>query len=216
MEVNCDFCNKVFEIPPSRFKKNQKKIYCSTNCYYKTMPKQKLEKCKKCSGCMKKSKFITICNRCYIKDYNKRNPEKHEKYKLQNRNYQRLKKGIPLDLPNLVAPAGSGWINNWGYKVICKKGHPNASKYRGTILEHVWIMSEHIKRPLRKGESVHHKNGIKNDNRIENLELWHRGQPAGQRVEDKINFYKQFLESYGFQVIKLDDTSPGCSGNDHS
>jgi len=43
-------------------------------------------------------------------------------------------------------------------------------------------------------------NGDKLDNRIENLELWTRSQPAGQRVEDKIAWARDFLIQYGFEV----------------
>lgn len=66
------------------------------------------------------------------------------------------------------------------------------------------MMSEYIKRPLEKHENIHHKNGIRDDNRIENLELWCKKQPAGQRVKDKIKFYREYLDFHGYDVNKRD------------
>jgi len=100
-----------------------------------------------------------------------------------------LKQGIPLDQPvRKVAKRGSGYIAKSGYKFIAG------------VAEHVLVMSQYLKRPLNKGEFVHHKNGIRLDNRIENLELWSKSQPSGQRVEDKIKWCIDFLEQYGIKV----------------
>lgn len=97
---------------------------------------------------------------------------------------------------------GSGYVQSNGYKVISKR-HPNSSK-RGQILEHKFVMSEHLGRPLHKHETVHHKNGIRDDNRIENLELWSKSHPPGQRVNDKVNWSMEFLQQYGYEVRKVD------------
>lgn len=60
--------------------------------------------------------------------------------------------------------------NKAGYILVRKTDHPNASK-RGLVMEHRIVMEDHIKRILKPNEVVHHKNFIKDDNRIENLEL---------------------------------------------
>ena len=95
---------------------------------------------------------------------------------------------------------GDGCLRKDGYVTVMKK--------RKRRLEHTWIMSQHLGRDLNKNESIHHKNGIKNDNRIENLELWNKNQPTGQRVEDKIAWCREFLKIYGFKIEPLDKDDP--------
>ncbi len=87
-----------------------------------------------------------------------------------------------------------------GYVRLAMSTHPNASR-SGKIFEHVYFMSQHLGRPLKKSETVHHKNSIRDDNRLENLELWSGSHPNGGRVEDKIKWAKEFLEQYGHTVI---------------
>ena len=65
------------------------------------------------------------------------------------------------------------------------------------VYQHRKVMEDHLGRPLLREESVHHKNGDRTDNRLENLELWSSSQPAGQRVADKLAWARWIIEQYG-------------------
>lgn len=65
-----------------------------------------------------------------------------------------------------------------------------------SIYEHVCIMETHLNRKLLPGENVHHLNGIRHDNRIENLELWNKPQPTGCRINDQVEWATEILQRY--------------------
>ena len=108
---------------------------------------------------------------------------KREKVKIRNRSDCRHK--------------NSKYLSHSGYIIVAPRGKDKRlAKGKKQIPEHRLIVARHLKRPLKKHEVVHHKNGIRTDNRLENLELLSTSHCMGQKIVDKIKWAKSILELY--------------------
>lgn len=198
--AQCKVCENEFE--PTRHTTGR---YCSLRCWYK-------------SGDAKKGKWI-ICPICGKRFY----PHKGQKYCSKRCASLRLRKPrneyclncgkyieykpyrkqtkycsrecrshcISRRNEKKRLPIGSKHISNCGYVVIKTE--------KGWLQEHRFIMGQILDRPLEPDERVHHKNGIREDNRPENLELWsvNKKDPPGKRTIDWIIDY---LRKQGWEI----------------
>jgi hypothetical protein len=93
---------------------------------------------------------------------------------------------------------GGKTVNSQGYVLIHTPEHPHCSK-RGYVREHRLVMEKKLGRYLEPNEVVHHKNGKKDDNRIENLELMKKKDHdrVGPNVFQKGKQYKKVCPECG-------------------
>jgi len=114
-----------------------------------------------------------------------------------------------------------GWKGR-KWRPINEEGHVHSSGYRRLhfrggkkAYQHRVLMAEALGRPLETHENVHHKDGDRLNNSLDNLELWTEKQPPGQRVIDKVAFaieiltlYPEFAEAAGVRLVHITAGSP--------
>ena len=118
-------------------------------------------------------------------------PHKGNNY-CSGHNYQLKKHGKVWPIKYNKPGEWGEWYLREGYRIRSRSVNGVRQEQR----EHRYLMELKLGRKLLPEENVHHKNGVRSDNRMENLELWTTSQPSGQRVEDKIEWAKEILQKY--------------------
>ncbi len=194
LESTCSLCGKVSKLGHKK--------YCA-DCRGK-IP----NKCVDCGNEFVSKAKYKRCPKCQYHWYKQNCPESfaraHKKRKATVNMQLRISQGLPENHVFHKGPRGEGYLNKKGYRLMVMR-HPSG---KGHIrkYQHALVMEERLGRMLTKDERIHHKNGIRDDNRIENLELWTKAHPYGQRVEDKIQWCIEFLKLYGYQCLLIQAT----------
>jgi hypothetical protein len=125
---------------------------------------------------------------------------------LCNTHYRRLRHtgDARADEPIRIV-TGEGSLSHGYWKVQVPEEDRWLMPGLDSALEHRLVMARALGRPLRDDEVVHHRNGDRTDNRLENLELWSTAHPKGQRVEDKLAFAVELLRRYAPDRLVSDD-----------
>ena len=80
-----------------------------------------------------------------------------------------------------------------GYVMERVSSHHSGNPY---VFQHILVMEAILGRPLYPEENVHHINGVKDDNREANLELWCKPQPSGIRASDALAWAQEIVRRY--------------------
>jgi hypothetical protein len=139
--------------------------------------------------------FKLICKECGNEFISKNKNRIYCSRKCSNKETARIHRETRKGSANPAWKGGRVYTSR-GYIRVNGTNHPYREKRHNSIFEHRLVMEKIIGRYLTEDEIVHHKNGVRDDNRPENLELCVKFQPPSQRVEDLIVWAKQILIRY--------------------
>jgi len=121
-------------------------------------------------------------------------------WSLCSKHYAKFKKyGDPKGGYEIDGHSKKWQLNKDGYVYKFAPDSPHVGKNR-ILYQHRFAMAEHLGRLLRSNELVHHMNGNKSDNRIENLEMFVKGHPEGQRAEDLVKWAYEIIDLYAEEI----------------
>lgn len=207
MHFTCATCGDGFSYKPSiitayRKKHGKDPLYCSRPCSYAGMHKKTADR----------STFVCLhCGKVNaMKRYQGEGRTVYYRAQKYCDNACKSEHQKTLSLERFQAgeirkhkKTRGGYVHVYIPSLVTGKKH--------SIPEHRFVMSRHLGRDLFDGETVHHINGDRTDNRLENLKLFASNHGPGQEVEDIIswcaemmNRYPDFTRAAGYQLVKLE------------